>query len=319
MFCVRSKSFCRDGFFELQNDPAPKIPVCNQIVHQRWCQESSWKNKIEIMKAEHQRQIEGIKTRAERHRNNTTYQKDQSEETKEGQTEKGYRKEESRQKKAKPEDKHNIEKDHNQPERPKKKAEHYIRTAGISAEVKEKGSERSRQRIEEEDSEDDPTLLLLTESELKEEHSVREAPTSGENDEQRDEEEKEVHDTEKLVEQSQENTQEYSVSIWIAAMIIAAMSIVGILHGIGDLNEKVVDSISNATTVISAGISGISQLPDSIVGAFGILLYILVFGLQARVIYSRYCTRNSGDMETRHSLYGRPRLKRPPANGPKPY
>ena len=135
-------------------------------------------------------------------------------------------------------------------------------------------------------------------------------------------------------------------------MIVAAMSIVGILRGIGDLNEKVVNSISNATTVISAGISGISQLPDSIVGAFGILLYILVFGLQARVIYSKYCTRNSvkfhlgsetqeqeqdqaqepspgttlenrqtgkmdrdkvsRDIETRHLLYRYPHLKRPP-------
>ena len=154
------------------------------------------------------------------------------------------------------------------------------------------------------------TRPLLTESELKEEHSVRDVtPTSGENDEQTDEEAEEVHDTEERIEQSQEKTQEYSVSIWIPAMMIAVMSIIGILHGIGDLNRKVVNSISNATTVISAGISGISQLPDSIVGAFGILLYILVFGLQARVIYSRYCTRNSGDMETRHSLYRRTCLK----------
>ena len=37
VFCVRSKSFCKDGFFELQNDLSPKIPLCKKILHQRWC------------------------------------------------------------------------------------------------------------------------------------------------------------------------------------------------------------------------------------------------------------------------------------------
>ena len=37
MFCVRSKTFCKDGFFELQNDLSPKIPLCKKILHQRWC------------------------------------------------------------------------------------------------------------------------------------------------------------------------------------------------------------------------------------------------------------------------------------------
>ena len=36
-FCVRSKSFCKDGFFELQNDLSPKIPLCKKFLHQRWC------------------------------------------------------------------------------------------------------------------------------------------------------------------------------------------------------------------------------------------------------------------------------------------
>ena len=72
----------------------------------------------------------------DRHNKNT--KTDQYDETKEGQTKKGYRKEESRQKTAKPEDKHNIENDHNQPERPKERAEHREQTAGVSAEEKEK-------------------------------------------------------------------------------------------------------------------------------------------------------------------------------------
>ena len=37
MFCVRSKTFCKDGFFELQNDLSPKIPLCKKFLHQRWC------------------------------------------------------------------------------------------------------------------------------------------------------------------------------------------------------------------------------------------------------------------------------------------
>ena len=37
MFCVRSKSFCKDGFFELQNDLSLKILLCKKILHQRWC------------------------------------------------------------------------------------------------------------------------------------------------------------------------------------------------------------------------------------------------------------------------------------------
>ena len=62
-----------------------------------------------------------------------------------------------------------------------------------------------------------------------------------------------------------------------------------IFHGVGDLDEKVVGSISNATsTVISTGATGISQILDSIGGPSGIILYILVFGLYAYVIYSRY-------------------------------
>ena len=59
-------------------------------------------------------------------------------------------------------------------------------------------------------------------------------------------------------------------------------------HRVGDLDEKVVGSISNATsTVISAGASGISQILDSIGGPSGIILYILVFGLYAYIIYSK--------------------------------
>ena len=62
-----------------------------------------------------------------------------------------------------------------------------------------------------------------------------------------------------------------------------------IFHGVGDLDEKVVGSISNATsTVISAGATGISQILDSIGGPSGIILYILVFGLYGYIIYSKY-------------------------------
>ena len=111
---------------------------------------------------------------------------------------------------------------------------------------------------------------------------------------------------------------------------------------------QVIGSISSAaSTTISAGASGISQILDSIVGASGILLYILVFGSWFLVFASKYCnsiklhlrsgtqgkeqppepspepSRENGvphnisrdkisrDIETRHLLYQRPRLKRP--------
>ena len=62
-----------------------------------------------------------------------------------------------------------------------------------------------------------------------------------------------------------------------------------IFHGVGDLDEKVVGSISNATsTVISAGATGVSQILDSIGGPSGIILYILVLGLYGYIIYSKY-------------------------------
>merc|ERR1712121_151107 len=59
-------------------------------------------------------------------------------------------------------------------------------------------------------------------------------------------------------------------------------------HGVGDLEEAVVGSISNATaTVITAGTSGISKVLSAIGGPSGIILYILVIALYVYVIYSR--------------------------------
>merc|ERR1712121_232066 len=59
-------------------------------------------------------------------------------------------------------------------------------------------------------------------------------------------------------------------------------------HGVGDLDEAVVGSISNATaTVITAGTSGISKVLSAIGGPSGIILYILVIALYVYIIYSR--------------------------------
>ena len=59
-------------------------------------------------------------------------------------------------------------------------------------------------------------------------------------------------------------------------------------HGVGDLDEAVVGSISNATaTVITAGTSGVSKVLSAIGGPSGIILYILVIGLYVYIIYSR--------------------------------
>merc|ERR1712002_541712 len=59
-------------------------------------------------------------------------------------------------------------------------------------------------------------------------------------------------------------------------------------HGVGDLDEAVVGSISNATaTVITAGASGISKILSAIGGPSGIILYILVIGLYVYIVYSR--------------------------------
>ena len=60
-------------------------------------------------------------------------------------------------------------------------------------------------------------------------------------------------------------------------------------HGVGDLDEKVVGSIANATSnVIGAGASGASEILDSIGGPANIVLYALVLGLYAYLIYSRW-------------------------------
>merc|ERR1712189_171166 len=57
----------------------------------------------------------------------------------------------------------------------------------------------------------------------------------------------------------------------------------------GDLDEKVVGSIANATSnVIGAGASGASEILDSIGGPANIVLYALVLGLYAYLIYSRW-------------------------------
>merc|ERR1712121_364816 len=59
-------------------------------------------------------------------------------------------------------------------------------------------------------------------------------------------------------------------------------------HGVGDLDEAVVGSISNATaTVITAGTSGVSKVLSAIGGPSGIILYILVIALYVYVIYFR--------------------------------
>ena len=163
------------------------------------------------------------------------------------------------------------------------------------------------------------------------------------------EEEAEILHTEELVEKLQESVRPDKSRFWlIAAMIITAISIVGIFCEVGGLNKKVASSISDATsTVISAGASGISQILDSIVGASSILLYILVLGSWFLVFASKYCnsiklhlrsgtqgkeqppepspepSRENGvphnisrdkisrNMETRHLLYQRPHLKWP--------
>ena len=60
-------------------------------------------------------------------------------------------------------------------------------------------------------------------------------------------------------------------------------------HGVGDLDEKVVGSIANATSnVIGASASGASEILDSIGGPANIVLYALVLGLYAYLIYSRW-------------------------------
>ena len=60
-------------------------------------------------------------------------------------------------------------------------------------------------------------------------------------------------------------------------------------HGVGDLDEKVVGSIANATSnVIGAGASGASEILDSIGGPSSIILYVLVLGLYAYLVYSRW-------------------------------
>ena len=59
-------------------------------------------------------------------------------------------------------------------------------------------------------------------------------------------------------------------------------------HGVGDLDESVVGSISNATAnVITAGTTGISKVLDAIGGPSGIILYILVVILYVYIIYNR--------------------------------
>ena len=59
--------------------------------------------------------------------------------------------------------------------------------------------------------------------------------------------------------------------------------------GVGDLDEKVVGSIANATSnVIGADSTGISKILDSIGGPSGIVLYVLVLGLYAYLVYLRW-------------------------------
>ena len=59
-------------------------------------------------------------------------------------------------------------------------------------------------------------------------------------------------------------------------------------HGVGDLYESVIGSISNATAnVITAGTTGISKVLDAIGGPSGIILYILVVILYVYIIYNR--------------------------------
>merc|ERR1712175_60435 len=58
-------------------------------------------------------------------------------------------------------------------------------------------------------------------------------------------------------------------------------------HGVGDLAEKVVGSIANATSNV-IGASGASEILDSIGGPANIVLYALVLGLYAYLIYSRW-------------------------------
>ena len=59
-------------------------------------------------------------------------------------------------------------------------------------------------------------------------------------------------------------------------------------HGVGDLDESVVGSISNATAnVITAGTTGISKVLEAIGGPSGIILYILVVILYVYIIYKR--------------------------------
>merc|ERR1712081_129756 len=60
-------------------------------------------------------------------------------------------------------------------------------------------------------------------------------------------------------------------------------------HGVMDLDEKVVGSIANATSnVIGASASGASEILDSIGGPANIVLYALVLGLYAYLMYSRW-------------------------------
>ena len=59
-------------------------------------------------------------------------------------------------------------------------------------------------------------------------------------------------------------------------------------HGVGDLDESIVGSISNATAnVITAGTTGIAKVLDAIGGPSGIILYILVITLYIYTIYNR--------------------------------
>ena len=231
-----------------------------------------------------------------------------------------------RQKKAKPEDKHDVDKDHNKPERPKKKAEHHKRTTEVSGEdaevhkqelgkqEKEKESEGSRKKIQEENSKNNQQLdknrrqTLQADTKTLEEAESPKAHVEIETSrEYTDQEEGKQPGT------SWRGPHKVPLSfVWIAALIICLKA--GPSNMVIEAIFQVIGSISSAaSTTISAGASGISQILDSIVGASSILLYILVLGSWFLVFASKYC--NSIKLHLRSGTQGK---EQPPEPSPEP-